>query len=150
MPPFVKKTWLDGRDNGTSARWDSVAVNDLETRIETAVGTGAAGGPELVNQGTITVSTTLDMATHQDVIWVVTLGATNLKLEISNWATGKSVTLIVKQDATGGRVLQSLPTAKWDGGTIPTGSTAANAIDIRAFFRGLSETFGFESGTGMA
>jgi hypothetical protein len=150
MPPFVKVVHQNGRDNGAAARWSSTEVNDLEDRIETAIGTGTAGGPELVNQGTITVSTTLDMAAHQDVIWVVTLGATNLKLEISNWSTGKSVTLIVKQDATGGRVLQSLPTAKWDGGTIPTGSTAANAIDIRSFFRGLSETFGFESGTGMA
>lgn len=150
MPPFVTKTWLKGRANGAAARLDDVAMNDLEARIQTAVGTGASGGTETINQGTVTTNTTLDMSTHQDVMWVVTLGATNLKLEISNWSTAKSVMLIIKQDATGGRVLQSLPTAKWDGGAIPTGSTDPNAIDIRGFIRGISETYGFESGTGMA
>jgi hypothetical protein len=151
MPPFEQKTWLKGRVNGDAARWNDVAANDLEQRIATAIGSGVGGGSSLhiENTGTATGNQTLDMTTHQDVLWIVTLGA-DLKLEISGWATGKSVTLVVKQDATGGRVLTQLPTAKWEGGSIPASSTAPNAIDIRAFFRGLSETFGFESGTGMA
>jgi hypothetical protein len=151
MPPFVTRAWLDGRANGTSARWNAAAVNDLEARIATAIGTGTGGGgAEVVDQGTITVDTTLNMATHQDVWWVVTLGASNLKLEISNWATTKSVVLELHQDATGGRTVLSLPTALWEGGAVPTGSTGANAVDIRSFVRGLTQTFGFDSGTGMA
>lgn len=154
MPPFVQKTWLNGRDNGVNARWNAAAANDLETRIATAIGSGGGGGgggaPSVVNQGTITTDATLDMSTYQDVIWVVTLGATNLKLEISGWSVTKSVTLQIHQDASGGRVLAQLPTALWEGGAIPVGSIGGNDIDIRAFYRSISHTFGFESGTGMA
>jgi hypothetical protein len=151
MPPFVTKSWLNGRANGDDARLNATTMNDLEARIATAIGSGVGGGSSLhiENSGPVTGDQTLDVTNYQDVLWFVTLGA-DLKLQISGWSTGKSVTLVIKQDATGGRVVSQLPTAKWEGGSIPATSTAANAIDIRTFFRGLSETFGFESGTAMA
>lgn len=150
MPPYVKKTWMNGRENGAAARLNATEMNLLETRIEAAIGTGTSGGVEVVNAGSITTDTTLPMGTHQDVLWFVTLGAAGLKLEISGWTTGKSVTLVIQQDGTGGRTLASLPTARWDGTTgIPTASLGANAIDVRTFFRGVSDTFGFDSGSNM-
>lgn len=156
MASYTDRVWVDGRENGTAARWNAAAANDWEARIKAAFaaivtgGTGTGGVTEIDNRGTISANATLDMSSHQDVLWQVTLGANNLKLEIVGWSPGKSVTAIIKQDATGGRTLAALPTAKWEGGTIPTGSSTSNAIDIRAFFRGLTETYGFESGTGMA
>lgn len=141
--------WQNGRDP-THPRINAQNIRDEFDHMGDYVEGLAGGSLAIVSPGTVTTNQTLDMTNFQEVIWAVTLGATDLKLEISSWSPGKSVTLIVKQDATGSRVLLSLPTAKWEGGAIPVGSTAANAIDIRAFFRGVTETFGFESGTGMA
>ncbi len=57
-------------------------------------------------------------------------------LTISNPpASGKagSFTLILKQDATGGRTVTWPASVKWAGGTAPTLSTDANAVDILTF-----------------
>lgn len=142
--------WANGRDAAVPTRLNAANIlaelDHMGDYVE-----GLAGGQlAIVNAGTVTTDQTLSMTNYQEVLWEVTLGASGLKLEISNWSPGKSVTLIINQDATGGRTLAQLPTAKWEGGAIPTGSTGSGAIDIRAFFRGINWTFGFESGTGFA
>lgn len=48
----------------------------------------------------------------------------------SNLAAGQTFILRVKQDGTGGRTLTWNSVYKWPGGTAPTATSAANAIDI--------------------
>lgn len=110
---------------------------------------GLAGGAlSVVSPGTVAADQTLDMSGRQECLWVVTLGG-NIKFSIVGMAAGDSVTLVVKQDAVGSRAY-TLPTALWDDGVIPTGTTLANGKDIRGFFSDGTSTYGFDSGTGMA
>lgn len=57
----------------------------------------------------------------------------NCTFTFSNPIDGFSYVLILKQDATGSRLATWPATVKWAGGTAPTLSTAANAIDILTF-----------------
>ncbi len=61
----------------------------------------------------------------------------------SNLKDGASYTIIIKQDATGSRVINSFGTAyKWAGGTAPTLSTTANAVDILTFISDGTNLYG--------
>lgn len=62
----------------------------------------------------------------------VTLGG-NRSLTVSNINRTGTAVLIVKQDATGGRTLSYSSAIKWPGGTAPTLSTNANAVDVLTF-----------------
>lgn len=69
-------------------------------------------------------------------VFEVTLTENVSTLTISNPpASGKagSFTLILKQDATGGWTFAWPVSVKWSGGTAPTLTTTANAIDLLAF-----------------
>ena len=78
-----------------------------------------------------TTSGTLTPDPNNGSVQKITLN-NNLTLNaLSNVANGDSITLIVKQDGTGGRTLSS--TMKFAGGT-KTLSTAANAIDVITIF----------------
>jgi len=65
--------------------------------------------------------------------------------------TGVSrLTLIILQDGTGSRTISTWPaTVKWAGGTVPTLSTAASAIDIITFLWNGTNYFGM-AGIGFA
>jgi hypothetical protein len=147
---FTVKSWANGRENGALARWNAAAAIDMETRLAAYTDSQVAGSFEIVNRGTILANDTLDMTNSLSVLWIVTLGASNIKLEINGWSAGDSVLLIVKQDATGNRTLTGLPTAKWDGGAIPGQTLAPNGIDIRSFFHDGTHAYGSEYGTAMA
>ena len=60
----------------------------------------------------------------------ITLSAANIPIQMFNPVSGGVYTIILKQDAFGGRVIGFTNTILWSGGTAPTLSTAANAIDI--------------------
>lgn len=62
----------------------------------------------------------------------VTLGG-NRSLTVSNINRIGTAILIVRQDATGGRTLSYSSAIKWPGGTAPTLSTSANAVDVLTF-----------------
>ena len=51
-------------------------------------------------------------------------------LTLANGVNGEVYRLLLIQDATGSRVVTWVTTVKWRGGSAPTLSTAANAIDI--------------------
>lgn len=138
--------WADGRASGLSLNATRLLA-ELDN-IGDYVEAQAGGALSIVSPGTVTTNQTLDMTARQECLWVVTLGA-NIKLDIVGMAAGDSVTLVVKQDGVGGRTY-TLPTALWDDGAIPAGSTGANAKDIRGFFSDGTSTYGFDSGTGMA
>lgn len=63
----------------------------------------------------------------------VTLGGNRTLANPSGLQAGGTYVLIVKQDATGSRTLAYGSAYKWPGGTAPTLSTAANAVDVLTF-----------------
>lgn len=60
----------------------------------------------------------------------VTLGGNRTLANPTNLADGMVLNFVIKQDATGSRTLAYGSKYKWPGGTAPTLSTAANAIDF--------------------
>lgn len=139
--------WANGRASGVPLNSTNFLAefDHMGDYVEGFVG----GGLSIVSPGTVVTNQTLDMSTRQECLWVVTLGADPIKLEIVGWAAGDSVTLVVKQDATGGWTA-TLPTALWEGGAIPTQTLAANSKDVRGFFSDGTSVYGFDSGSNMA
>ncbi len=138
--------WANGRASGLSLNATRFLgeLDHMGDYVEALAG----GALSIVSPGTVTTDQTLDMTSRQECLWIVTLGG-DVKLEITGWGAGDSVTLVVKQDATGGRSVQ-LPSALWEGGAIPTTTPNANAKDIRGFFSDGTSAYGFDSGTNMA
>ena len=92
---------------------------------------------------------TLDLDTGSVFDVVLTANVTSLILA-NPPAAGRagSATLILKQDATGGRTLAWPASVRWAGGTPPVVSPAANTVDIYAFItrNGGATWFGFPGG----
>lgn len=133
---------------------------DAINKIEGELGTDPSGAystvkarldaqMQVVTQGTITVNTNLSMTGRENALWIVTLGANNLKVSITGWSAGSTVTLVLKQDGTG-RTGTQLPTSKWEGAVVPVVTTTANAIDIYTFFYDGTNQYGFTGGQGFA
>jgi hypothetical protein len=92
---------------------------------------------------------TLDLETGN--VFEVTLTGNVTSLTLANPpAAGRagSATLILRQDATGGRTLAWPASVRWAGGMPPVVSPAANAVDIYAFMtrNGGATWFGFPGG----
>lgn len=72
----------------------------------------------------------------------LTLTAASCTLSITNLKAGV-YTLVVKQDATGNRTISNLAAlASWPGGTAPTLSTGASAVDILTFISDGTNLYG--------
>jgi hypothetical protein len=83
-----------------------------------------------ISAGVLTLN--LDTGSVFDVV----LSANLTSLILANPpATGRagSATLILRQDATGGRTVAWPSSVLWSGGTAPVVTPAANAIDVYAF-----------------
>src|SRR6185503_11655474 len=72
----------------------------------------------------------------------VTLGGNRTLAAPTNMVDGGTYMLRVKQDATGSRTLAYNAVFKFPGGTAPTLSTAANALDILTFTSDGTSMFG--------
>ena len=77
--------------------------------------------------GNTTGSTTINFATA-NIITATLTGATTFANPTTE-SVGQSGSIIVTQDGTGGRTLAWGTQFKWTGGTAPTLSTAASAVD---------------------
>ena len=91
---------------------------------------------------------TLDLDTGSVFDVVLTANVTSLILA-NPPAAGRagSATLILRQDATGGRTLAWPGSVRWAGGTQPLVTPAANAVDIYAFItRDTAIWYGFPGG----
>lgn len=66
-------------------------------------------------------------------VFTVTLAGNRTLANPTNPKDGATYCIIVKQDATGSRTLAYGTNYKWEGGTAPTLSTGANAVDILTF-----------------
>lgn len=130
-----RKLWLQGND--FDAQDKVLSRPELKDYAETRTTPASSAGTltlDLVNgnvfEPTLTESVTVAFANPP--------------------AAGKSgsVTLILKQDATGGRTVTWPASVKWAGGTAPTLTTAASAVDIISFLTtdGGTTWFGFFAG----
>jgi hypothetical protein len=77
---------------------------------------------------------------------LVTLTA-NCTLTFPTAAAGKSFTLVLQQDGTGGRTVTWPAGLKWPGGVAPPLTTTANAVDYISFLSPASAWHGFLTGS---
>ena len=103
--------------------------HDNTKKIETASGGISLTGGAAANVTALTDGSTItiDMATacHHSV----TLGGNRTFAAPSNQAVGQSGSIFITQDGTGSRTASFNSAFKFAGGTAPTLSTAANAVD---------------------
>lgn len=85
------------------------------------------------NATTLTDGATINWDASANQVTSVTLAGNRTLAAPTNLADGATYILIIKQDATGGRTLTFNAVYKFPGGTVPTLSTAANAVDIITF-----------------
>ena len=77
-----------------------------------------------------TIATDLSLGNN----FSVTLGGNRTLGAPTNQTAGQSGVIIVTQDGTGGRTLAYNSVFKFPGGTAPTLTTAANAVDVIAYY----------------
>lgn len=82
---------------------------------------------------TLTDGANISWNLNTNQVTSVTLGGNRTLDNPTNMKDGGTYILTVKQDATGSRTLAYGTAYKWPGGTAPTLSTAANAVDILTF-----------------
>lgn len=97
------------------------------TAATTAVAARAA-----LNKGDTALTDAATIATDASLgnVFTVTLGGNRTLGGPTNLAAGATYIWRVKQDATGSRTLAYNSVFKWPGGTAPTLTTTANALDI--------------------
>ena len=118
----------------------SDAIDGVMLRIK---GNSQIDGQVYAPYNTLTDGATITPDFNDSNNMVVTLAGNRTMANPSNLKDGASYTIIVKQDATGGRVITSFGTAyKWAGGTAPTLSTTANAVDILTFISDGTNLYG--------
>lgn len=105
---------------GTFTNLTSTGLTTLKTYKETVYAGGSQTTAYTPNYSNGTVHT-------------VTMGGNVTFAAPTNMASGNSLTLILTQDATGGRTGTWNASYKWAGGT-PTLSTTANAVDVVNIF----------------
>ncbi len=116
----------------TGVKWQTPPIGDT---LQSATSSGA-------------VSMDVNTATVYDV----TLSANTTFSLASPGAGVKTLTLILRQDATGGRTVTWPASVKWSAGAAPTLQTTANNVSILSFMTVDNGTtwFGFLSGEDMS
>jgi hypothetical protein len=134
--------------NSTNANWQIQSIeNGVSYRPlalnpdggNVGIGTASAAGRLTVAGNTISpyasltdaATVTVDLSLSNN--FQVTLGGNQVLGAPTNVTAGQSGVIRVVQDATGGRTLSYNTTWKFAGGTIPTLTTTANAIDLLAY-----------------
>lgn len=138
-----------GGDNGT---WGTILNNYLQTE-HTATGTHG------LSTGLVTdvVSTVTNSGSSQTIPAPTTAGISDITLTATCTLTfptavsGQSFTIIFRQGGSGSYgVNWPSSIVKWDGGVVPTLTTAVGAVDIFSFFcADGTNWFGFLSGQDM-
>lgn len=85
------------------------------------------------NATILTDAASISWDAEDNQVCSVTLTDNRTLANPTNTVDGATYILIVKQDATGGRTLSFGSNFKWAGGTAPTLSTDANAVDVISF-----------------
>lgn len=133
-----------GYNSGT-AKWNNVSLTG-----KVALATG--GGVETLNDlGSGSGTRAINLA-NGNVVSATLAGATTFTFTGATPSTACSFGLYLTQDATGSRTVTWPASVKWAGGTAPTLSTAANAIDVLVFetINGGTTWFGSLVGTNFS
>lgn len=113
--------------NGSS-RWQNVPLSDTAAQV-------AGGGVEKVSTANITGTASVNLANGN--VFYLTLTGNVTSFNLSGATTGKAcaITVYLKQGATARTVSWSLASGslKWAGGSVPTVTASANAIDCFVF-----------------
>ena len=94
------------------------------------------------NATTLTDGATINWDLSANQVASVTLGGNRTLAAPTNLKDGATYILIIKQDATGSRTLTFNGAYKFPGGTAPTLTTSANAVDIISFVSDGTSLFG--------
>jgi len=108
------------------------------------------GNLEYDGQASSVIHTLTDGATitpdwDNGSIQTVTLAGNRTLANSSNKKDGATYIIIVKQDATGSRTLSFGTDYKFPGGTAPTLTTTANAVDVLTFISDGTNLYGVSS-----
>jgi hypothetical protein len=114
-----------------------LSVNGSTGAITNVAVTNAAQSFTAAQRGTITALTdgatiTADFAVANN--FSVTLGGNRTLANPSNLTAGQSGTIVITQDGTGSRTLAYGSNWKFPGGTAPTLTTTASAVDVIAYY----------------
>lgn len=114
-----------------------LSVNGSTGAITNVALTNAVQSFTVAQRGSVTALTdaatiTSDFATANN--FSVTLGGNRTLGNPSNLVAGQSGIIVITQDGTGGKTLAYASNWKFAGGTAPVLSTAANAVDILAYY----------------
>lgn len=82
------------------------------------------------SQQTVTEGSTLNIDASLSSSFAVTLAGTGRTVTLSNGRDGQVITFYVTQDATGSRTITTWTSGFWAGGTEPTLTATAGALDI--------------------
>ena len=107
-------------------------VNKSTTRFEGAVSL-ASGAPvhQIITSITDATSVVMNMGTNNQ--FSITLAGNRTLAAPTNLTTGQTGHIYFNQDGTGSRTMGYNAVFKFPGGTDPTLSTAANAVDLLVF-----------------
>jgi hypothetical protein len=92
--------------------------------------TKAQRGTPVALTDAATVSVDLSLSNH----YTLTLGGNRTLGAPTNQTAGQSGVIVLSQDATGSRTLAFASVWKFPGGTAPTLTTTANAVDVLAYY----------------
>ena len=140
----------------SGTQWVNSSNHGIDIKGQTLAGAAMVNYSEVSNVLSYSGGTlTLDMANGNT--FIVTMNANVSAFSIVNTDTSfsanraYSITLVLKQDATGGRTVTWPAGTLWAGGSAPTLSTAANAIDVFTLISiSTNQWLGFQSGLNMS
>lgn len=112
--------------NGGTAKWNNIP---LAGKVALATGGGVEG---LIALGSGSGTRAINLATG-NVVSATLGGNTTFTFAGATASTACSFGLYLTQDATGNRTVTWPASVRWSGGTAPTLSTGANAVDILVF-----------------
>lgn len=133
---------ISGLSSATPEDTDEIMFSDAGTPKRSTVANLRSVNKGSVNEytksqnfdaTTLTDGATINWDAESNQVCSVTLAGNRTLANPTNTKDGATYIVIVKQDATGSRTLSYGSNYKWPGGTAPTLTTDANAVDVLTF-----------------
>ena len=136
IPNSTGSAW--GTSYSTTGSGTVVALNNTPTLTNPTI-TNYVETPYTANS-----STAITLALTNGTVQIITLTG-NATITMPTAVSGKSFTLLLKQDATGSRTV-TWSTVSWPGGTAPTITSTASKLDKYVFISDGTSWFGSTAG----